>query len=61
MKFGLFFSPCNLKTSLANWENNRESERRKLLLEEAKLKQQDGVWIKENSIQSRFMDSWFLR
>jgi len=50
-----------LKVKLANWEKNRENERRTLLLEEAKLKQKDGVWTKENSSQSRFIDNWFLR
>ncbi|XP_020241300.1 lactation elevated protein 1 isoform X2 [Asparagus officinalis] len=47
---------------LANWERNREIEHRKLLLEEAQIKQQDGVWTKENDTRrSRFFDKWFLR
>lgn len=60
--FKNFASPFTcLKVNLANWETNRESGRRKLLLEEAKLKEKDGVWTKENGIQSRFIDNWFLR
>lgn len=40
------------------WEKNRESERRKLLLEEAELKQQEGVWMEVRNIKSGFVDKW---
>jgi hypothetical protein len=29
------------------WENSREKERRRLLVEEAEDKQRDGVWMDE--------------
>ncbi|XP_072982076.1 uncharacterized protein [Typha latifolia] len=45
---------------LAIWEKSRESERRRLLLEEAGLKQQDGVWI-EGKSRRRFLDKWISR
>lgn len=47
--------------NLADWEKKRESERVQLLVEEAKLKQNKGVWAKESSSQSRFFDKWILR
>ncbi|KAJ0971236.1 hypothetical protein J5N97_019195 [Dioscorea zingiberensis] len=47
--------------NLANWEKNRETERRKLLFEEAELKQQSGVWGETNSGGSRFLDKWLPR
>ncbi|XBI61680.1 hypothetical protein VPH35_042441 [Triticum aestivum] len=34
-------------TKLSMWDNTREKERRRLLLEEAEDKQHDGVWIDE--------------
>ncbi|CAA6666388.1 unnamed protein product [Spirodela intermedia] len=40
---------------LAMWENNRESERRKLLMEEAQVKQKDGLY------HSGFVDKWLSR
>ncbi|XP_073114877.1 uncharacterized protein [Elaeis guineensis] len=43
---------------LTIWEKNRESERRKLLLEEAELKQQEGVWMEARNIRSGFVDKW---
>ncbi|XP_072977935.1 uncharacterized protein [Typha angustifolia] len=46
--------------NLAIWEKSRESERRRLLLEEAGLKQQDGVWI-EGKSRRRFLDKWISR
>ncbi|XP_064993417.1 uncharacterized protein LOC135585758 isoform X6 [Musa acuminata AAA Group] len=46
---------------LATWENNRENERRKLLLEEAELKQKDGVWIDTKNRKSSFIDKWISR
>ncbi|XP_020098705.1 putative ATPase N2B isoform X1 [Ananas comosus] len=45
---------------LVIWEKNRESERRKLLLEEAEIKQQDGVWI-ENKKRSGFLNKLISR
>ncbi|KAH7686669.1 ATPase AFG1-like protein [Dioscorea alata] len=47
--------------NLVNWEKKRETERRKLLLEEAELKQQSGVWGETNSGGSRFLDKWLSR
>ncbi|KAJ1292677.1 hypothetical protein BS78_01G008300 [Paspalum vaginatum] len=35
-------------TKLYIWENSREKQRRRLLVEEAEDKQRDGVWIDEN-------------
>lgn len=35
-------------TKLHIWENSREKERRRLLVQEAEDKQRDGVWIDEN-------------
>lgn len=46
---------------MATWENNRENERRKLLLEEAELKQKDGVWIDTKNRKSSFIDKWISR
>ncbi|XP_026666106.2 putative ATPase N2B isoform X2 [Phoenix dactylifera] len=46
---------------LTIWEKNRESERNKLLLEEAKLKQQEGVWMEARNIRSGFVDKWIFR
>nr|XP_018676932.1 PREDICTED: putative ATPase N2B isoform X5 [Musa acuminata subsp. malaccensis] len=46
---------------LATWEKNRENERRKLLLEEAELKQKDGVWIDTKNHKSSFIDKWISR
>ncbi|XP_064949992.1 uncharacterized protein LOC135599149 isoform X4 [Musa acuminata AAA Group] len=46
---------------LATWEKNRENERRKLLLEEAELKQKDGVWIDTKNRKSSFIDKWISR
>lgn len=37
------------------WENSRESERRKLLMEEAQVKQKDGLY------HSGFADKWLSR
>lgn len=36
-----------MQNKLYIWENSREKERRRLLVEEAEDKQRDGVWIDE--------------
>ena len=36
-----------VQAKLATWDSKRETERRRLLLEEAEDKQHDGVWIDE--------------
>lgn len=46
---------------LAIWEKNRENERRRLLMEEAKLKQQDDVWTSVNKYRKRLLERWMLR
>ncbi|XP_043687071.1 putative ATPase N2B isoform X1 [Telopea speciosissima] len=47
--------------NLANWEKNRENERRRLLMEEAELRQQDGVWTAVNKHRNRLVERWFSR
>ena len=39
--------PICMQNKLYIWENSREKERRRLLVEEAEDKQHDGVWIDE--------------
>lgn len=42
--------------TLANWEKNRESGRRKLLTEEAELKQKEGTWMPADKHQSKLAE-----
>lgn len=35
-----------VQAKMAKWEESRESERGRLLLEEAEIKQKGGLWIK---------------
>uniref|UniRef100_A0A2P2IYT2 Uncharacterized protein MANES_03G016200 n=1 Tax=Rhizophora mucronata TaxID=61149 RepID=A0A2P2IYT2_RHIMU len=46
---------------LANWEKNRENERRKLLMEEAGRKQHDGIWVSVKKQRSRLLKRWVSR
>ncbi|XP_052208974.1 uncharacterized protein C115.02c isoform X2 [Diospyros lotus] len=46
---------------LATWEENREKERRRLLMEEAEVKQQAGIWTSVNKHRNRLLQrlmSW---
>ncbi|KAL6638664.1 hypothetical protein ACP70R_023775 [Stipagrostis hirtigluma subsp. patula] len=45
-------------TRLSIWENSREKQRRRLLVEEAEDKQRDGVWIDE---KRGFLDKLVMR
>ncbi|XP_058113178.1 uncharacterized protein LOC131256137 isoform X2 [Magnolia sinica] len=47
--------------SLANWEKNRETERRRLLMEEAEVKQQGGIRKSVNKHRNGFVEKWILR
>ncbi|KAG2691498.1 hypothetical protein I3760_08G012100 [Carya illinoinensis] len=47
--------------NLANWKKGREDERRKLLMEEAELKQQGGMWDSVNKHRSKFVERWMFR
>ncbi|KAJ8637578.1 hypothetical protein MRB53_011845 [Persea americana] len=48
--------------NLANWEKNRENERRRLLMEEAEAKQQQGGVRKSiNKHRNGFFEKWILR
>ncbi|XP_022135609.1 AFG1-like ATPase isoform X2 [Momordica charantia] len=46
---------------LANWKQNRENERRKLLMEEAESKQQGDVWTSVNKRQSKLVETLMFR
>ncbi|KAK9280351.1 hypothetical protein L1049_014040 [Liquidambar formosana] len=46
---------------LAKWEENRENERRRILMEEAELKQQGNVWTTVNKHRNRFVERWMFR
>ncbi|KAJ8751625.1 hypothetical protein K2173_025780 [Erythroxylum novogranatense] len=41
--------------TLANWEKNRENERRKLLMEEAEKKQKEGIWMVVNKHRNELL------
>ncbi|XP_062100792.1 uncharacterized protein LOC133806711 isoform X2 [Humulus lupulus] len=45
---------------LAKWEDNRENERRRILMKEAELKQQDS-WTSVTRHQSRLFGRWMFR
>ncbi|KAJ4707911.1 lactation elevated protein 1-like [Melia azedarach] len=47
--------------NLANWEKNRENERRKLLTKEAELKQAGDVWTSVNKRRNKLIERWMLR
>ncbi|KAE8056387.1 hypothetical protein FH972_013165 [Carpinus fangiana] len=47
--------------NLANWEKNRENEGRRLLMEEAKLKQKGDIWMSVDKHRSKFVDKWMFR
>ncbi|OMO90853.1 ATPase, AFG1-like protein [Corchorus olitorius] len=46
---------------LAEWEKNRENERRRLLMEEAELKQQGDLWTSVKDRRSRLLERWAFR
>lgn len=46
---------------LAEWENRRENERHRLLVEEAEKKQQGGVWTSVNKHRSKLTEKWMFR
>ena len=63
MLLGLYlvFVLCmNFQEKLAKWEYNRENERRKLLMEEAELKQKDS-WTALRKHQSKLFGRWMFR
>ncbi|KAL9440062.1 hypothetical protein AB3S75_018844 [Citrus x aurantiifolia] len=47
--------------NLANWEKNRENERRSLLIREAESKQQGGVWTSVNKHRNTLIERWMFR
>ncbi|PKA53780.1 hypothetical protein AXF42_Ash020701 [Apostasia shenzhenica] len=47
--------------NLASWECNREDERRRLMLEEAEVKQKDGLWARSRNSQNGFLEKWIKR
>ncbi|KAL6980192.1 peroxisome-assembly ATPase [Sarracenia purpurea var. burkii] len=47
--------------NLAKWEEIRENERRRLLMEEAEAKQQAGIWTSVNNHRNRFVERWMPR
>ncbi|GAV88371.1 AFG1_ATPase domain-containing protein [Cephalotus follicularis] len=47
--------------NLAKWEKNRENERRKLLMEEAELRQKGDMWTSVNKQRSRLAERWMFR
>ncbi|KAL7164249.1 hypothetical protein ACSBR2_040206 [Camellia fascicularis] len=47
--------------NLARWEKERENERRRLLMEEAEAKQQDGIWTSVNKHRNRLVERWVVR
>ncbi|KAF8389103.1 hypothetical protein HHK36_025788 [Tetracentron sinense] len=47
--------------NLANWEKNRENERRRILMDEAELKQKGDVWTAVNKQRNRFVEKWIIR
>lgn len=50
-----------VKVKLAEWEERRENERRKLLTEEAQTQQQGDGWSNVRKGRSRFLDAWKSR
>ncbi|XP_021275715.1 lactation elevated protein 1 isoform X2 [Herrania umbratica] len=46
---------------LAEWEKHRENERRRLLMEEAELKQRGGLWTSVKSRRSKLLERWAFR
>ncbi|MBA0604201.1 hypothetical protein Godav_016876, partial [Gossypium davidsonii] len=46
---------------LAEWEKNRETERRKLLMEEAELNQRGDLWTSVNKRKSELLERWSFR
>ncbi|KAL5559328.1 hypothetical protein UlMin_035539 [Ulmus minor] len=46
---------------LAKWEKDREDERRRLLMEEAQIKQKEGIWASVNKHRSGFFERWFSK
>ncbi|XP_078178100.1 AFG1-like ATPase family protein isoform X2 [Carex rostrata] len=50
------------QAKMARWEEGRESERRRLLLEEAEIKQKGGLWIKgKDRNENGFLGKWMSR
>lgn len=51
-----------VQAKMARWEESRESERRRLLLEEAEIKQKGGIWIKgKDRKEDGFLGKWMSR
>ncbi|XP_031373432.1 AFG1-like ATPase isoform X2 [Punica granatum] len=46
---------------LAEWENRRENERHRLLVEEAEMKQRGDVWASVNKHRSKLIERWTFR
>ncbi|KAK6236960.1 hypothetical protein QUC31_020755 [Theobroma cacao] len=46
---------------LAEWEKHRENERRRLLMEEAELKQRGDLWTSVKSRRSKLLERWAFR
>ncbi|KAH9760717.1 AFG1-like ATPase family protein [Citrus sinensis] len=47
--------------NLANWEKNRENERRSLLIREAESKQQGDLWTSVNKHRNTLIERWMFR
>ncbi|RVW54059.1 AFG1-like ATPase [Vitis vinifera] len=47
--------------TLAKWENQRENERRRLLMEEAELKQQGDIGTTVSKYRNRLVERWMFR
>lgn len=50
-----------LQVSLAKWENERENERRRLLMLEAELKQQSGMETTVSKYRNKLLEIWMSR
>ncbi|PSS17771.1 Lactation elevated protein [Actinidia chinensis var. chinensis] len=47
--------------NLAKWEETRENQRRRLLMEEAEAKQKTGIWTSVNKHRNRLVERWMFR
>ncbi|KAK3438179.1 hypothetical protein EUGRSUZ_C02795 [Eucalyptus grandis] len=46
---------------LADWENKREDERRRILMEEAEMKQHGNVWPLVSKQRNKLVEKWMFR
>lgn len=51
----------SMQMKLADWENKREDKRRRILMEEAEMRQHGNVWSSVSKQRNKLVEKWMFR